>query len=267
MRRTDPPLSLPDGPAVCSSPQAAGRHPGQKGCASLLDGADGRVLCPEMGEVQFTEYGLSGICIMRLSGLLAPGRGPKRPVVALDLFPALSETELTALFAQRVGLLGSEAAEFWLGLLCPQSWARLSGLTPVCLKTPRALPASRVAETRRHGQVLEVRGLDALRLEAGSDHRRRPAAGRSSGRFPVQRAVRDSTLWARRWTAPAAAAATTSTGPSAAASSPGGRRQSFAKEEVNQQAPEGRLPGAPALFVRGLIQLRLLGGSLGPSSF
>ena len=41
-----------------------------------------------MGEVQLTEYGLSGICIMQLSGLLAPGRGPKRPVVALDLFPA-----------------------------------------------------------------------------------------------------------------------------------------------------------------------------------
>ena len=88
-----------------------------KGCASLLDGADGRVLARETGEVQFTEYGLSGICIMQLSGLLAPGRGPKRPVVALDLFPALSETELAALFAQRVGLLGSEAAEFWLGLL------------------------------------------------------------------------------------------------------------------------------------------------------
>ena len=29
------------------------------------------------------------------------GRGPKRPVVALDLFPALSETELAALFAGR----------------------------------------------------------------------------------------------------------------------------------------------------------------------
>ena len=48
-----------------------------KGCASLLDGADGRVLARETGEVQFTDYGLSGICIMQLSGLLAPGRGPK----------------------------------------------------------------------------------------------------------------------------------------------------------------------------------------------
>ena len=50
-----------------------------KGCASLLDGADGRVLAREMGEVQFTEYGLSGICIMQLSGLLAPGRGLSWP--------------------------------------------------------------------------------------------------------------------------------------------------------------------------------------------
>ena len=101
----------------CAHPRKSLAGIRAKGCASLLDGADGRVLAWETGEVQFTEYGLSGICIMQLSGLLAPGRGPKRPVVALDLFPALSETELAALFAQRVGLLGSEAAEFWLGLL------------------------------------------------------------------------------------------------------------------------------------------------------
>ena len=88
-----------------------------KGCASLLDGTSGRVLAREMGEVQFTDYGLSGICIMQLSGLLAPGRGPKQPVVALDLFPALSEAELADLFARRAGLLGGGAAEFWLGLL------------------------------------------------------------------------------------------------------------------------------------------------------
>ena len=41
--------------------------------ASLLDGE--RLLARERGEVQFTDYGLSGICIMQLSGLLAPRRG------------------------------------------------------------------------------------------------------------------------------------------------------------------------------------------------
>ena len=55
-----------------------------KAAASLLDGS--RVLATETGEVQFTDYGLSGICIMQLSGLLAPGRSPKAPAVELDLF-------------------------------------------------------------------------------------------------------------------------------------------------------------------------------------
>ena len=78
---------------------------------------------------------------MQLSGLLAPGRGPKRPVVALDLFPALSETELAALFAQRVGLLGSEAAEFWLGLL-PAKLGRALWADAGLPENARALPAS-----------------------------------------------------------------------------------------------------------------------------
>ena len=43
-----------------------------------------------------------------------------------------------------------------------------------------------VAEARRRGQVLAVRGADPLRLEAGPDDRRRTAAGRGGGRLPVQ---------------------------------------------------------------------------------
>ena len=157
----------------CAHPRKSLAGIRAKGCASLLDGTDGRVLAREMGEVQFTDYGLSGICIMQLSGLLAPGRGPKQPVVALDLFPALSEAELSALFARRAGLLGG-AAEFWLGLL------------PA--KLGRALWADAgVAEARRRSQVLAVRGADPLRLEAGPDDRRWTAAGRGGGRLPIQR--------------------------------------------------------------------------------
>ena len=90
-----------------------------KAAASLLDGS--RVLAAETGEVQFTDYGLSGICIMQLSGLLAPGRSPKAPAVELDLFPMLDETALTALFAARVPLLpGKAPADFWTGLLNPK---------------------------------------------------------------------------------------------------------------------------------------------------
>ena len=87
-----------------------------KGCASLLDGADGRVLARETGEVQFTDYGLSGICIMDLTRHLTPA--VKNPAVELDLFPDVAEDALSALFAARVPLLpGDTAADFWLGLL------------------------------------------------------------------------------------------------------------------------------------------------------
>ena len=103
----------------CAKPRKALAGIRAKAAASLLDGA--RVLACENGEVQFTDYGLSGICIMQLSGLLAPRRGPKRPAVELDLFPALDEAALTALFAARVPLLpGRTPADFWTGLLNPK---------------------------------------------------------------------------------------------------------------------------------------------------
>ena len=109
-----------------------------KATASLLDGKT--LLAAETGEVQFTDYGLSGICIMQLSGLLAPGRGPKQPAVELDLFPMLDETALTALFAARVPLLpGKAPADFWTGLLNP--------------KLGRALWAGRNAVQTHHADI------------------------------------------------------------------------------------------------------------------
>ena len=90
-----------------------------KAAATLLDG--NRPLAQEVGEVQFTDYGLSGICIMQLSGLLAPKRGPKQPAVELDLFPSLPEAALTRLFTVRLAALpGNTPADFWLGLLPPK---------------------------------------------------------------------------------------------------------------------------------------------------
>ena len=76
-----------------------------KAAATLLDLDRHCTVAVENGEVQFTDYGLSGICIMQLSGHLAPGRGPKRPAVELDLFPMLDETALTALFAALTSIL------------------------------------------------------------------------------------------------------------------------------------------------------------------
>ena len=104
--------------------------------ASLYDGD--RLLAREEGEVQFTDYGLSGICIMQLSGLLAPGRGPKRPAVALDLFPALDEAALAALFASRAALPADGPDDFWLGLLA----VRLGHALWAAAGLPNAAPAA-----------------------------------------------------------------------------------------------------------------------------
>lgn len=90
-----------------------------KATATLLDGS--RPLAQESGEVQFTEYGLSGICIMQLSGLLAPKRALRQPALELDLFPSMNEKELLELFLSRLSALPGDApSDFWLGLIHPK---------------------------------------------------------------------------------------------------------------------------------------------------
>ena len=123
-----------------------------KARAALLDGT--HVLAEELGEVQFTDYGLSGICIMQLSGYLAPGRGPKKPAVELDLFPALPEQELAALFTARLPqLAGNSPADFWCGLLHAKLGRALWAAAKLPDKDPHMLPVQSwqvLAHTARH---------------------------------------------------------------------------------------------------------------------
>lgn len=118
-------------PLRCGDPALMQRLSGlrARGAVTLLE--DGRSLAREEGEIQFTNYGLSGICVMQLSGLLAPGRGPKKPAVALDLFPTVETRELITAFARRAGHLPDSQA-FWQGLLDGRLGAALwaaAGLT------------------------------------------------------------------------------------------------------------------------------------------
>ena len=125
-----------------------------KARAALLDLDRHTLLAEETGEVQFTDYGLSGICIMQLSGLLAPGRRPRAPVVELDLFPAVPETELAALFAARTPLLAEDtAAAFWLGLLHGKLGRALWAAAALPDTAPHALPAGswqKLAHAAKH---------------------------------------------------------------------------------------------------------------------
>lgn len=88
-----------------------------RGKVSLL--ADGRRVGEETGEIQFTEYGLSGICVFQLSRLAAEweetgrlaGRRVSSLVFSLDLTPDMTEQELEALLRQRQRLLPHIPAE------------------------------------------------------------------------------------------------------------------------------------------------------------
>ena len=121
-----------------------------KAAASLLDGS--RVLAAETGEVQFTDYGLSGICIMDLTRHLTPA--VKSPAVELDLFPDVAEDALSALFAVRVPLLpGDTAADFWLGLLNAKLGRALwqaAGLPDADVHRLSAAQWQKLAHTAKH---------------------------------------------------------------------------------------------------------------------
>ena len=226
----------------CAKPRKALAGIRAKAAASLLDGA--RVLACENGEVQFTDYGLSGICIMQLSGLLAPGRGPKAPAVELDLFPAVDETALASLFAAHAAqTAGGSAADFWLGLLNQKLgrtvWSA-AGLQDS--DAPAVLTAAqwqKLAHTAKHWR------FEGLAPVAGS-RPRPPAAGWPCGRWistSSSRAVRAFTLWAKRWTAQAAAAVLTCTGRSAPALWPGAALQAMLQQAVLCQNLRARKTG------------------------
>ncbi len=103
-------------PIRCGDPALLQKLSGLRvrGTVTLLDGD--KPLARESGEIQFANYGMSGICVMQLSGLLAPGRGPAKPALALDLFPGREAPALAELFARRAAGLPDPGA-FWQGLL------------------------------------------------------------------------------------------------------------------------------------------------------
>ncbi len=63
------------------------------------------------GQVQFTEYGLSGIVIMQLSNYMEAGKGYS---LELDLFPLMEEAELWGFFRQKRRDNPGQKAEFLL---------------------------------------------------------------------------------------------------------------------------------------------------------
>ena len=68
--------------------------------------ADNLSLCSEYGEVQFKDYGLSGICVYNLSALIArnivAGKSATKHEICLDLLPSFTESQLAQILKNRV---------------------------------------------------------------------------------------------------------------------------------------------------------------------
>lgn len=80
--------------------------------------ADGDVVATESGEVQFRDFGLSGICVFNLSAIIARdlvlGKR-KNYVFVLDLVPTMSQLQLTQILNQRVGRVPKQ--NYFYGIL------------------------------------------------------------------------------------------------------------------------------------------------------
>ncbi len=78
-----------------------------KGNVSLFD--KGKPVRTEKGEIQFTDYGLSGIAVMQLSRLCREGS-----ILSLDLFPEKTKDELLDMLTKRKSRLSHLKAEDFL---------------------------------------------------------------------------------------------------------------------------------------------------------
>lgn len=80
--------------------------------AALALEIDGRICCRETGELQWTDYGVSGIVVFQLSRFLPAALSEKkRPVLHIDQMPEYSRDELVEMLARRRSLCPEQGAE------------------------------------------------------------------------------------------------------------------------------------------------------------
>ena len=84
-----------------------------QGCVSLY--VDGDCVCRDTGEIQLTQYGISGIPVFQVSRFAAKALYNKQEVTAvLNFMPQMSEEEFTAFLAERARLRPQKTAEEFL---------------------------------------------------------------------------------------------------------------------------------------------------------
>lgn len=79
---------------------------------------DNAYVCEDTGELQLTNYGISGIPVFQISRYAAKALYEKKPVVAeVDFLPTMSDEELQAFLLKRLEIHGHKTAEdFFIGV-------------------------------------------------------------------------------------------------------------------------------------------------------
>lgn len=124
--------------------------------ASLWEGD--RSVAREMGEIQFTKEGISGIAVMQLSGQI-----PRLydPVISLDLFPEMEENGLLELLQAHLRLFPQTLPEqFMTGLL--SSRVGLAVWKSLSLPTDRAVEEWNLAPFAAGLKAWKFRGLSLM---------------------------------------------------------------------------------------------------------
>ena len=106
---------------------------------------DGECMAEDTGEIQLTQYGISGIPVFQVSRYASQGLREKKEVKAvLNFMPDFTETQFTAFLKARIGMRPDKTLEeFFIGLfnkkLC-SLWIKLS-------KIPRETSVSELSES------------------------------------------------------------------------------------------------------------------------
>lgn len=105
---------------------------------------DDKLLGEDTGEVQFTDYGLSGIPVFQISRFAALALYQKKtPKVRIDFFPEFTGEELTLFFEKRICKNGEKkAGEFLVGLLNKK-------LVPILLRASGVRERTVISEVER----------------------------------------------------------------------------------------------------------------------
>ncbi len=114
---------------------------------------DGNAVCDDTGELQLTNYGISGIPVFQVSRYAAKALYEKKSVVAeLDFLPTMSDEEFNAFITNRLVLHSEKTAEeFLIGIFHKK-------LIPLLLKTA-TIPlqiAMNTVRTEKMSQFLKI---------------------------------------------------------------------------------------------------------------